>query len=448
MKTRTKRLNTKANILQMIALGFAGAIFIGSFMLMLPCSAQSGKSIGFWDALFTATSAVCVTGLTVLNTASSFTPFGQIVILCLIQLGGLGFLSFTTAILRMMGLKMSLKERMLIRESLNEDVTAGMDQMIRWVLICSFSVEIVGAVLLSFRFVPLYGAKRGVYYAIFHAISAFCNAGFELFGDSALSEFRADALVNFSMMLMIVLGGLGFGVLKNLKDRFRGDRLRLQAKLVLTMYFSLMLIGFALTLIFEWNNSATLGNLPFGEKLLVALFHSVSLRTAGFAALDIQAMTASGKILDCLLMLIGAAPASTGGGIKVTTLAVIFLGIRSTLRGDREISVSKRCIPDALFHRAIAVASIAIAIWLSGSIIISAWQPELAIEDVLLECASAMGTVGLSAFGSASLNAFPRMLLVLTMYIGRIGPLSVALMLSKRQKHSQLQYPRSKLMIG
>lgn len=448
MKARTKRLNTKDNILQTIALGFAGAILFGSLLLMLPCSARSGESIGFMDALFTATSAVCVTGLTVLNTASSFTIFGQIVILCLIQLGGLGFLSFTTAILRMMGMKMSLKERMLVRESLNEDGTAGMDRLIRWVLVCSFSLEIVGAALLSLRFVPLYGAKKGIYYSIFHAISAFCNAGFDLLGNASLTEFRADAFVNFSLMLMIVLGGLGFGVLKNLWDRFRGGRLRLHTRMVLRVYFFLLLLGFLMTLLLEWNNAATLGSLPIREKLLAALFHSVSLRTAGFATIDLRSMTAAGKMLDCLLMLIGAAPASTGGGVKVTTLAVIIVGIRASLRGDREISTAKRSLPNALFHRAIAVASIAIAIWLSASILISALQPELKLEDVLFECSSAMGTVGLSAFGSASLNAFSRMLLVLVMYIGRIGPLSMAMLLSKREKPSQLQHPKGHIMIG
>ena len=451
MKIRKKLRSTKINPLQVIACGFAIVILLGSVLLSLPCAAQDGKSIGFMDGLFTSTSAVCVTGLVVRDTGTTFSLFGQIVLLCLIQVGGLGFLTFATMILRMIGRQASLRERMLIRESMNEDGTAGMDKLIRWVAVCAFSVEFAGAVLLCFRFIPMYGVGKGIYYSVFHAVSAFCNAGFDLFGNySSLTGFRGDVLVNFTAMLMIVVGGLGFGVLRDLRRRMKGGYLRLQTRLVLSVYFSLTLIGFVFTLVFEWNNPGTIGSLPFGEKLLAALFHSVTLRTAGFNTVDLAALRPASKLLNSLLMLIGAAPASTGGGVKVTTIAVILLSIRMTLRGDHAVSVYKRSVSGELIRRAIAVASIAVCIWLVDVIAISAMQPELPLADVLFECASAVGTVGVSAFGSASLNAVSRVLIIITMYIGRIGPMTAALMLARKQdgKKARINYPEGNIMIG
>ena len=451
MKKRKKLRGAKINALQVIAGGFAAVILLGSILLSLPCAAQSGESIGYLDGLFTSTSAVCVTGLVVRDTGTTFSLFGQLVLLVLIQVGGLGFLTFATMILRMMGRQVSLRERMLIRESMNEDGTAGMEQLIRWVAVSAFSVELIGAVLLSFRFIPMFGVGKGIYYSVFHAVSAFCNAGFDLFGNySSLTGFRGDILVNFTAMLMIVVGGLGFGVLRDLRRRLKGGYLRLHTRLVLSAYFALLAAGFVFTLVFEWNNPATLGALPFGEKLLAALFHSVTLRTAGFNTIDLAALRPASKLFGSLLMITGAAPASTGGGVKVTTLAVIFLSIRMTLNGDHAVHVYKRSISPQLIRRAIAVAAIAVGIWLVDVIAISAMQPELPLADVLFECASAVGTVGVSAFGSASLNTVSRILVILTMYIGRIGPLTAALVLAKRQDKikARINYPEGNIMIG
>ena len=451
MKKRKKLRGAKINALQVIAGGFAAVILLGSILLSLPCAAQSGESIGYLDGLFTSTSAVCVTGLVVRDTGTTFSLFGQITLLCLIQIGGLGFLTFATMILRMMGRQVSLRERMLIRESMNEDGTAGMEQLIRWVAVSAFSVELLGAALFSFRFIPKFGVGKGIYYSVFHAVSAFCNAGFDLFGNySSLTGFRGDILVNFTAMLMIVVGGLGFSVLRDLRRRLKGGYLRLHTRLVLSAYFALLAAGFVFTLVFEWNNPATLGALPFGEKLLAALFHSVTLRTAGFNTIDLAALRPASKLFGSLLMITGAAPASTGGGVKVTTLAVIFLSIRMTLNGDHAVHVYKRSISPQLIRRAIAVAAIVVCIWLTDVIAISAMQPELPLADVLFECASAVGTVGVSAFGSASLNTVSRILVILTMYIGRIGPLTAALVLAKRQDKikARINYPEGNIMIG
>ena len=440
-----------ANAIYVIAAGFASIILIGSILLSLPCATQSGESIGWFDALFTSTSAVCVTGLIVRDTATTFNLFGQVVLLCLIQLGGLGFMTFATMLLRLIGRQASLQERMLIRESLNEEGVGGMESLIRWVATSAFTVELVGAVLFAFRFIPKYGPWKGAFYSIFHAVSAFCNAGFDLFGNySSLTAFRGDVLVNLTAMLMVVVGGLGFAVLRDLKDRRKSGYLHLQTRIVLSTYGILLAFGFVFTLISEWSNPATLGNLTLGEKLLAALFQSVTLRTAGFNTIDEAAIRPAGKLVASLLMFTGASPASTGGGVKVTTIAVIFLAVRMTVRGENSIVAFKRSISNDLVRRALAVTLIAAGILLIDTVTISLMQPELEFMDVLFECASAVGTVGVSAFGSANLHVISRIMIILTMFMGRIGPLTMALVLAHRQNavKPRVDYPEGHVMIG
>ena len=436
---------------QLIPIGFAGIILLGSLLLSLPCATISGESIGWFDGLFTSTSAVCVTGLIVRDTATTFNLFGRIVLLCLIQVGGLGFMTFATLIFRILGRQISLRERMLIRESLNEEGVGGMVALMAWVAKSAFAVEAVGAALLSFRMVPLYGWGKGLFYSIFHSVSAFCNAGFDLFGNySSLTGFRGDVLVNFTAMALIVVGGLGFGVLRDLNGRRKGKYLHLHTRIVLASYAILFLFGFAFTLISEWNNPATLGSLPLGEKLMAAMFQSVTLRTAGFNTIDEAAIRPAGKLVGSLLMLIGAAPASTGGGVKVTTAAVIYLAVRMTVRGEKSIVTFRRSISNDTVRRALAVFFLAGGILILDTVIISLLQPELDFMNVLFECASAMGTVGLSASGSASLNVLSRVLIIITMFFGRVGPLSMALVLARRQSKTRahMDYPEGHIMIG
>lgn len=445
-----RRMGT--NAIYVIAAGFALIILVGSLLLALPCATRSGESIGWFDALFTSTSAVCVTGLVVRDTGTTFNLFGQVVLICLIQIGGLGFMTFATMFLRLIGRQASLQERMLIRESLNEDSLGDMDGLIRWVAMSAFTVELAGALMLSFRFVPRYGLWKGAFYALFHAISAFCNAGFDLFGNySSLTSYRGDVLVNLTVMLLIVIGGLGFAVLRDLKDRARrGRHLHLHTRIVLSTYGILLAFGFVFTLISEWSNPATLGNLPVGEKLLAALFQSVTLRTAGFNTIDEAAIRPAGKLVGSLLMFTGASPASTGGGVKVTTIAVIVLAVRMTVRGENSIVTFKRSIAMDLVRRALAVTLIAATVLMLDVVCISLMQPELELIDVLFECASAVGTVGVSAFGSANLNWISRIMIILTMFIGRIGPLTMALVLAHRQSATRprVDYPEGHIMIG
>lgn len=440
-----------SNALMVIALGFAAIILLGAVLLALPFASRTGESIGFFDGLFTSTSAVCVTGLIIRDTGTTFSVFGKIVLMCLIQVGGLGFMTFAIMIMRLLGRQISLRERMILRESMNEDGVGGMVRLAGWVARSAFVVELAGAIVLSIRFIPRFGWLKGTGYSIFHAVSAFCNAGFDLFGNySSLTGYYNDVIINFAVMALIVIGGLGFGVLRNLLDARKGSALRFQTRLVLLTYGILLAFGWIFTLVAEWNNPLTLGSLNFGEKLLAGLFQSVTFRTAGFNTIDQAALRPATKLIGSFLMLTGASPASTGGGVKVTTLAVIFLAVRATVRGDGSIVAFRRSLSNQLVRRALAVMLIAVFVMLADTVIISLLQPELEFMDILFECASAVGTVGVSAFGSAQLNAFSRVLIILTMYMGRIGPLTMALVLSHRQgmDQSKLQYPEGRIMIG
>ena len=439
------------NALATIAVGFAILILAGSLLLALPAASATGTSVGGFEALFTATSAVCVTGLVAVDTGTAYSRFGHVVLLCLIQIGGLGFMTFATLIFRLLGKQLTLRERLVVRESINEDRMSGLTQMVQWIALSTLTIELTGAALLSFRMVPEYGWGDGLFYALFHAVSAFCNAGFDLFGSfSSLTAFRNDVLVNLTVIALVVLGGMGFAVLYDLRTQRSAARLRLHTKLVLSTYGALLLIGFAFTLAVEWRNPATLGALPVWEKLLAALFQSVTLRTAGFNTIDQAGMLPATKLVNCVLMLIGAAPASTGGGVKVTTFAVMALVVRMVARGDSSINVFHRRLERTLVQRAVAIILIAVSIVFVDVIALSLLQPGMDILDLAYECASAMGTVGISAVGTPSLKLASKLFILVTMYLGRIGPLTMALLLARRQAAAKeiFRYPEDRVMIG
>ena len=439
------------NPLPIIAFDFAGLIIVGSILLSLPIASAGPEPVSWFDALFTSTSAVCVTGLVVVDTGTAYSTFGHVVLLILIQIGGLSFMAFATLFFWLMGKTLSLKDRMLMRDSFNEDVLGGVSRLVRWVILSTFFLELTGAVLFAIRFIPLYGPKRGVFYAIFHAVSAYCNAGFDLFGGGrSLTGFSGDALVNMTAISLIVLGGLGFGVLADIRDNRRFRRLKLHTKLVLSGYFSLMAVSFLLILALEWNNPATLGPMPVGEKLMNAFFQAVTLRTAGFNTYDQQTQRDCTKLICSFMMLIGAAPASTGGGIKVTTLAIVALTVRMVAHGESNIRVFERRIDTGVIQRALTIMMLAVALVFVDVCALSLLQPEAPFLDLLYECTSAMGTVGISAIGSASLVSLSRVLIIITMFAGRVGPLTLALLLAKKQSHAKelIRYPEEHIMIG
>lgn len=437
--------------LPVIAAGFAGLILLGSLLLSLPAASASGSPVSWFDALFTATSAVCVTGLVVRDTGTAFSTFGHVVLLALIQIGGLGFMTFATLVYRFTHRSLTLRARMVMQDSFNEDVLAGVVKLVEWVVVSTLCVELCGAAMFAIRLVPIYGPGRGLFYSVFHAVSAFCNAGFDLFGGGrSLTGFSGDALMSFTAVALVVIGGLGFGVLQDITARRSFRRFRLHTKLVLVSYGALMALTFLLVLLLEWDNPATLGPMPLGEKLLNALFQSVTLRTAGFNTYDQQAQRDCTKLICCLMMMIGAAPASTGGGVKVTTLAIVLLTARMVAHGRNSIHVFERCIDSSVIQRALTIVFIAMALVFVDVCALSVLQPGEAFLDLLYECASAMGTVGISAIGSASLGTISRLLIIATMFTGRVGPLTLALVFARRQNRAQewIQYPEEYVMIG
>ncbi len=448
---RTLYRRSGFNALPMIALGFLGLILVGSLLLTLPVASASGRRIPWFDALFTSTSAVCVTGLVVRDTGTVYSTFGHVVLMLLIEMGGLGFMTFATLLFRLMGRGFSMRDRMIMQESLNQDDLGGVVNLVMWVANSAFVVQFTGAVLFSIRLIPIYGVAKGLFFSVFHAVSAFCNAGFDLFGGGkSLTGFTGDALMNLTAIALVVIGGIGFGTVHDIVDKKRFKRLRLNTKLVLVTYGALLLAGFLMVLAFEWDNPATLGPMNPGQKLLAALFQSVTLRTAGFNTIDQAALRDSTKLVGGLLMLVGCAPASTGGGIKVTTFAIIVLTVRMVARGENGIAVFKRRIDQTMIQRAVTIAFIAMAVAFVDICALCLIQPGCAFLDLYYECVSAVGTVGISAIGSANLRPLGRLLIIVTMYIGRIGPLSMALLFTKRQSRARelVKYPEDRVMLG
>ena len=439
------------NALPMIALSFLGIILVGSILLTLPVASATGRRVAWFDALFTSTSAVCVTGLVVRDTGTTYSLFGHVVLLLLIETGGLGFMTFATLLFRLLGRGFTMRERMIMRESLNQDDLGGVVNMVMWVARSAFVVQFLGAVSFSIRFIPIYGVAKGLFFSLFHAVSAFCNAGFDLFGGGAsLTGFSGDVLINLTAIALVVVGGIGFTTVYDIKNKRRFKLFRLNTKLVLVSYGALLLTGFVVVLVFEWDNPGTLGLLDPGRKILAAFFQSVTLRTAGFNTIDQAALRDATKLVGGLLMLIGCAPASTGGGIKVTTFALIVLTVRMVSQGSSSIVVFKRRIDRTMIQRAVAIAFIAIAVAFTDVCVLSLIQPDCAFLDLYYECVSAVGTVGISAVGTANLRPLARLLIIVTMYIGRIGPLTMALLFMKRQTRARelVQYPEDRVMLG
>ena len=436
-----------------LVIGFLVLILAGAGLLALPAASADGQSIGLFDSLFTSSSAVCVTGLVAVDTGTAFSLFGQIVILALIQIGGLGFMVFATMIMVMLGRKISIRGRMLIRESMNGFSLSNLNRLALLYLLLSLCIELAGTALLSVRFVPAYGWKRGLWMAVFHAVSAFCNAGFDLFGHYAsLTAFSADPLVLLTVAALIILGGLGFSVvLETVRSRegFRG--LSLHTRIVLGSTLALLLAGTAFFWLAERSNPETLAGRPEGEIALNAFFQSVTLRTAGFNSFDLSRLRDGSKLFSCLLMVIGASPASTGGGIKTTTAAALVLLVLSVVRGNSEVNIARRRLPDSITRRALAVAVLFVATLLAGTLIISLIENgRYPLEDLLFEASSAMGTVGVSAAGTPTLSPAGRAFLLPMMFLGRVGPLTLAAAVAKRQGGGRAasKYPEERIMIG
>lgn len=447
MEIRKKLFKDKLNPPQVLALGFLSLILIGSILLNLPIASSSGSSIGYVNSLFTSASAVCVTGLTVLNTARDFTPFGQVIIITLIQFGGLGIMTLATVGYIIMGKKISFKERLMIKEQLNTESIQGIVKLTKKVIGYTFFLEMMGSLLLALRFVPMFGFEKGLAFSIFHAISAYCNAGFDIFGDS-LIIFQNDYYVLLILSLLIILGGLGFTVYADLlaKDKLR--KLTLHSKVVLIMTGSLLIIGTLSFLLFESSNPGTLGSMNFPSRLANSFFQSVSPRTAGFYSVDMSKIRETTIFSTIMLMFIGGSPGSTAGGIKTTTFACLLLTTISVVKGEEDVNCLNRRLPFETIKRAVSIFLIGLAIVFSTAIILTITDSSLKFINLLFESTSAFGTVGLSAGITDKLSTLGRLVITLTMYIGRVGPLTMAYAFARRNMKRDFRNAPGNLMVG
>lgn len=449
-KSRVNEL--KSNPAQVLVLGFAALIFIGATLLNLPMASASGKSIGFIDGLFTSASAVCVTGLVVVNTAAHWSIFGKVVILILIQIGGLGFMTMATLVSLLIGKKITLKDRLIMQEELNQFTLSGLVKLTRYIIIATFVIETIGAVLLSFKFIPEYGVGKGVWFSVFHSISAYCNAGFDIIGNS-MESFVTSPIVNFTVSLLVIIGGLGYSVYIDVTENRKFKRFLLHTKVVLVMSVGLLIIGFIIFFIVEYNNPETIGNLSFGSKLMASFFQSMVPRTAGFNSVSMAGTTNATAFLIIILMFIGGSPGSTAGGIKTTTIGVIVLSIASVIKGDTDVKIFGRRIPNEIIFRALAVVGIGLLIVIVVTMILSLTEnnlEEYSFLDITFETVSAFGTVGLSRGLTPYLSDIGRIIITITMFIGRLGPLTMAFAFAKRRRERKglYRYPEERIIVG
>lgn len=438
---------------RIIALGFAAIILTGALLLCLPFATRSGDGANFIDALFTATSATCVTGLIVVDTYSFWSPFGQVVILMLIQVGGLGFMTVATLLSFVLRRTISLRERLLMVESFNQNNIQGIVRLARYVIIGTLMFEGIGAVILSFRFIPDFGVWGGITKGIFHSVSAFCNAGFDLMGErepfSSLMHYQTDFVVNYTIMGLIVVGGLGFAVWQDILKARRLRDLSVHTRMVLIITVGLILTGMLVFLLLEFNNPGTLGPMKFGDKMNAALFQSVTTRTAGYNTIDQGAMTNGSKFLSAILMFIGGSPGSTAGGIKTVTFGILLLSVLAVVRGSTDVNVFTHRIPIGLVLRSLSVLLIAAAIVIVGTMILCVCE-DASFIDILMETTSAFGTVGLTAGLTTDLSVVSKVTLTLMMFMGRIGVLTMGMALAMRAHDNKqnIRYPEAKVFVG
>ena len=444
-----KKHRLRLSPVRLIALGFFLVIFVGAGLLCLPV-AYKGEAPGFLNALFTSTSATCVTGLVVRDTYTGWTLFGQLVILFLIQLGGLGFMTVFTLISSALGRRMGLYDRKVLMQSAGNISLGGVGSLISRIIPFTFVFEGVGALLLAIRFVPEFGWGRGLYFSVFHAISAFCNAGFDLMGVrspfSSLTAFVDDPIVTLTISALIIIGGLGFLVWRDLAaNRFRWSKCQMHTKLVLTTTGTLVLGGWLLFLGLERN--ASLEGLSIGEKLLASFFEAVTPRTAGFNTTDLNAMSESGNLLTNVLMLIGGSPGSTAGGIKTTTIAVLVLSVLASSKGYTRVNAFRYSIARDMLRQASSIVFIYLGMSLAATMALCVFDP-ITLKQAMFEVNSAIATVGLSLGITPALSAASRIVLIILMYAGRIGGLSFVLLFSERRSEPPIDRPVGKLLIG
>lgn len=430
---------------QLLVLTFLSIILIGSLLLTTPLAVQNGQ-VDYLTSLFTATSAVCVTGLVVVDTATHWSLFGQVVIMILIQIGGLGVMSFATFVALLFGWKIQLRHRLVLQQAMNQSSLGGIVRIFRYLLLFTFSIEAAAAAILTLYWTPVMGIKKALWFGVFHSITAFNNAGFDLFGNfRSLTGMTGDVTVNLVISTLIILGGTGFMVLYEV-FHYRSQRsISLHSKVVLMTTAALIIVGTAVLFISEYNHA--LKDFPLGVKLMAAYFQSVTPRTAGFNTIDLNSLYLSSQLFIITLMLIGGSPGSTAGGIKTSTFALLWIAIMSQLRGKKDNEIFKRRIPHNDMVQAMNVILLFMLIMLTSTfLIVVTHQADLI--HILFEVASALGTVGLSLGLTPNLIPSEQLIIIATMFLGRVGPLTMGLALAYRARQPEIHLPTGKIMIG
>lgn len=437
-------------------MSFIGVILIGALLLSLPVSSSDGKGIPFIDALFTATTSACVTGLTTVSIADTFSTFGHIVILALIQIGGLGVITVVASVAVLLNKRLGLSSRLLLQDAFNLTSLSGIVSFIKRVLIGTFVIEGIGAVLYMTSLVPRFGVK-GIWYSVFNSVSAFCNAGIDIMGNDSLAPFVSDPVVNLTTCFLIILGGLGFivwwdviRVVKNRKSSKAGlfKSLTLHSKIAITFTAALIVIGALAFFIFEYDNPLTMGRLNAWEKILASLFQSVTTRTAGFYTVSQSALTSPSVTVSLLLMMIGGSPVGTAGGIKTVTLAVLLMTTVSMIKSREQVNMFGRALNREAIAKAVAVAVTFVAV-LSAVTVALSFFCDAPFTDIIYETVSATATVGLSRSLTPTLDLFGKLVVIAAMYFGRTGPISIALLMKGKNENSNIiKNPTEDISVG
>lgn len=434
---------------QYIVVIFSALIAIGTVLLMMPFSSSDGHSIGFIDAFFTAISAVCVNGLTVIDVGIDLTRIGQIIVMLLIQVGGLGFMTISVIIAIILGKRIGLKERLLIQQTTQSSTAQGLVRLSIYIFVIVFAFEAIATIILTIHWQPELGWKQGFFYAIFHAISAFNNAGFSLWSEG-LVAFVGDPIVNIVIAALFIAGGLGYIVIVELFQKRRWKKFSLHTKIVLSASFIITLIGFCIIFLLESMNPATYGTLNWHERFQASLFQSLVPRSSGFNTLDIPSMLTASQFLLIIYMFIGAASGGTGGGVKINTVVVLILATITTFKGGGQVHAFDRKVPQDTILRALAVviSSITCVLLIALTLTVTENMLENHFLEVLFEATSAFSTTGLSMGLTKDLSYAGKVIICFTMFIGRLGPLTLAYALAKRKKISRIGYPEENILIG
>ncbi len=449
---KKKKLNPAAQIV----FGFLGIILIGTLLLCLPISSNNGQWFSFVDGMLTSTSSVCVTGLIVVDTAVHFSLFGQIVILFLIQIGGLGFITLTSLVFLLMGKKITYEKRVTMQESFNQDKVQGIVKLVKHVIILVFTVELIGFVCLAPSLINIYGWGDGIFKALFLSISSFCNAGFDILGTTStqfagLSIFAQNTLIILPIMFLIVIGGLGYVVLFDIGKKFKHEKLSLHSKAVLIITSILVFGGAFLFAILEWNNPNTIGNMSFGQKIVNSFFCSITPRTAGFSTIDYTQLTPATMVLTEILMFIGGSPASTAGGIKTTTLLILLIAIFKSENINGNIPFCKKKVSTKMVKKSLRVIVLALLLVVTSTFLICAFEGGVvSAQEAIFESISAISTVGLTMGITPTLCVGSKIILMFLMFVGRVGAITLTLALANRKKSISydIEYPDSKIMVG